>query len=486
MTNVLGLIGIGMEASSLALMSSCNRGYLDILENPKVAKTIREKHESKLAKEKKVKANETSKPKKVDGKEAEKEMQQANDKIDKFTDAEYQAIDNASKRMNFSKFDLIKKYNTTKQWINYTVYFMTHVNSNVIGTDKETMTFVNAISSFAGYGPIYDDASTGDINMYDIDNPAYDKNSRFAIHLESLKNALKDTTFKLYMSNVKDMRSISTSKEIINIPDDVKKSDILVKPEYLDQPYAPFTFTKSFVPAFNPQGNGISDELFERLQKIFGPYVKGKDWYEYSACNGGLIKLCVQNGNNYYPYFIDNGKVFGGTTLRIKMLCFVNGTYDYIFVDPLKFPNSVAAYLLDPNYILSDQEMLAAVQDMFNDQYIYRIIDFSDTAWFDSLSQEDKIKLEAKLSFVIRDVYNICANVAGSYTLAPEQLGRFRFENFKSIDDFELVSDEKIISPLYELNLPCACYILRIVKYKIHGNNIIRDMNGEHVTINEK
>lgn len=453
------LIGAGMEIAYLSSMIGMNN-------EPLVEKRVAEALKSKK--------NETGvvKPKIVEGKEGEKELNKANDKINNICKFEFDTIQSAAKRMGINPFELTKKYNATKKWINYAVYFMTHSNSNIIKTDDETELFVNAVSNMAGYGPIYDDAGVGDINMYDIINPNYNPDEKFALCLDSLKSELKDASFKLYMSNTKDIRAISTSKEIGDIPK-IKPEDMHSIND-LDKPYKPFTTTndQSADFKFNSKGFGISDELFERLEKSFGKFLKGNKNYQYSIKNNGMIKLTVAYPNYFREFDIDNGSAFGGTNMRIKCNFFTDQGAFWLFVDPEKAPKTVGVLFSSEQPITGMENQL---RDLLNPE-VYTFIDFSDTAWFDNLSQSEKAELDTKLCYAVSDLRTIMNASFGDVDI--NLYPRFRFNNFKSVKDFELISDDKVKCTIKDTTDYAATNVTDNISYRIHGDNVIGTFNG--------
>ena len=64
-------------------------------------------------------------------------------------------------------------------------------------------------------------------------------------------------------------------------------------------------------------------------------------------------------------------------------------------------------------------------------------------------------------------------------------MSRMNFEEFKNVNNFSLVSDDKVISPLYAIGAT-SVIISKNLSYKVSGDDIIRTCSGEQTNINLK
>ena len=148
-----------------------------------------------------------------------------------------------------------------------------------------------------------------------------------------------------------------------------------------------------------------------------------------------------------------------------------DGNYDTIFIDVKKHQDITSCILYSKFYQITPEQVTECVKDFFNDTTIYRYIDFGNTGWFDALDEKDRKVLENNLSIIAKDSLNgTRANHADG--------ARFRFEDFKDVNNFSLVSDDKVISPLYAIGAT-SVIISKNLSYKVSGDDIIRTCSGE-------
>ena len=434
-------------------------------------------------------------PKKTEEEKAKEELKKAS-KVESYVISQeaFDKITKAANEKHENQFDLIEKYNKTNAWVNYAKYYVSHEDANLITADSETQVFVNGIASLAGYGVMYEKAPIGNIKQYDPNlNESYDNQStRFLVCYEELLAKLTDLEFRQKVKSTKMARSVDTVKEI-----EIKKeaeSDKVVsttsgKARVDEDGYIhPIFFKKDgSVDIKEPSlaetkkcGDGISETLFNRLEDAFGSLLADVPYY-YTTKNGYIELNVVRKDcfNAVDTYIVDSGVILGGT--RISILgSFIkpDGNYDTIFIDVKKHPEITSCILYSKFYQMTPEQVTECVRDFFNDTTIYRYIDFGNTGWFDALDEKDRKVLENNLSIIVKDSLNgTRANHADG--------ARFRFEEFKDVNNFSLVSDDKVISPLYAIGAT-SVIISKNLSYKVSGDDIIRTCSGEQTNINLK
>jgi len=172
------------------------------------------------------------------------------------------------------------------------------------------------------------------------------------------------------------------------------------------------------------------------LQEYFSSMVPEGKHYQVNK-NGLLLELVIADNGNYITYCIDPDIVMGN---GYNILANVpqNNTIFASFVN-LKHKKIVAKMVNDKAYVLTPEEMSIVRGDMFINDNIYHSIDMSGMSGVISkLTKEEFSKLGKKLSGVINT----------DMVAIHNQVPRMRFSQFNSIDDFELVSDYRCISPL--------------------------------------
>ena len=434
-------------------------------------------------------------PKKTEEEKAKEELKKASKvESDVISQEEFDKITKAANEKNQNQFDLIEKYNKTNAWVCYAKYYVSHEDANLITADNETQMFVNGIASLAGYGVMYEKAPIGNIKQYDPNlNPTYDNQSaRFLVCYDELLSKLTDLQFKQKVKATQMARSVNTVKEI-EIQKEVESDKVVSTASgkaRIDEDgfIHPIFFKKDgSVDIKEPSlaetkkcGDGISETLFNRLEDAFGSLLADVPYY-YTTKNGYIELNVVRKDcfNAVDTYIVDSGIILGGT--RISILgSFIkpDGNYDTIFIDVKKHQEITSCILYSKFYQITPEQVTECVKDFFNDTTIYRYIDFGNTGWFDALDEKDRKVLENNLSIIVKDSLNgTRANHADG--------ARFRFEDFKDVNNFSLVSDDKVISPLYAIGAT-SVIISNNLSYKVSGDDIIRTCSGEQTNINLK
>ena len=379
---------------------------------------------------------------------------------DKNTDPSSEVIDNVdivADGNTFIKMQMLSKIKATNKLIEYTIYYMTADGASLLKLTDEEKKFVNGIADFFEFGKIYESAEVADITLYDLDNKNIKKETLqlapFILSMKELEIKKTETTMERIKQRKEQINAESehpeddvpepeesttetkteeTKSEDENIiPDLVKEDDLdkIVKPIFINNEKldTPLTFTK--------QGN-LSKEEFEKLENHLSKYLDGVD-YRYDK-DGDLYNLYITRDPRYTIediYVIDNGKVMG----RDKIYILANVPNDTVFVSVDDHEDIVKNVLANKFYILNPNEFQQVIEDYFNNLTLYSYIDMSNTGFLNKLSKDDFIKLGKKLTFIINKVKE---------QTKTSQPPRFRFKKWKSVNDFSIVSDGKVISPL--------------------------------------
>jgi len=193
------------------------------------------------------------------------------------------------------------------------------------------------------------------------------------------------------------------------------------------------------------------DKIPNKLKEIMD---KWGFLYSVNIGQGNLMELEIYRNNMVDKYTIETGDLFGRGiniiyTLPNNAILPINISEDEDIAERV---------LLNINYPLSQDEVNRAISRMLPNYNLYR--------WFDTkglnlakLNSVDINKLSNKLTAII----NIYAAVD------PNNIPRFRFTKVKNVDNFKLVSDEKVNRP----------------KIYVDNNLISNIINGESISINK-
>lgn len=343
-------------------------------------------------------------------------------------------VESEDKKNDVIDLESIKKARNEKlkrkglELIDLTTGFMVNNTKIEKELNDEEKCIVNGIASMFNYGKIFEDHDVVDLKRYDITlNPdAYKENYAFDINkIASMKNTAM-------------MDKINHNIELRKHPD-VIKPVFFNKPNIEDSVIHPVKFTKlandySFNQDMPVKGKGISNNLFKKLEKAFLPHLH-ETKHHYVAMDNGLIRLYYDNGCSPCGMLtIDPGLIMGGG--KIYVMAKIPG--DFVFVDTDH--HSIIKKLLTNNlYELNPDEYQEVISKLFRNLNHYKFIDLHNTSFMSKLSEEDFQKLGKKLTFVMSNVSDERPGMI---------LPRFRITNWKSVDDFDMISDNKVISPM--------------------------------------
>lgn len=200
--------------------------------------------------------------------------------------------------------------------------------------------------------------------------------------------------------------------------------------------------------------HGVTKAEIKKLEKELGELLSNYA-YQFNKV-GDLIELVIFSNGRMDSYFIDPGTVIGN---GFNVICNVPG--DTIMVNQ-KHKDVLTKVFENPNYCLSQDEIMRVCQDMFMNPRIYYMMDMSKgPEILPKLSEEEFAKLGKKLSFIL--------NIPWDPNSIP--FGRLRFRGFKSVDDFTLVSDDKCKSPLSGNGETCSVISPGLV-VKVEGDKV--------------
>lgn len=271
-----------------------------------------------------------------------------------------------------------------------------------------------------------------------------------------------------YRNNFTELTSISdivdkTASAIMNF----KKKEMEAHGQKDPDPVRPLFFNSNNL-EFNPntpeRGIRLDKATLIKLEKAFGPVLDGF-FHEFTRDSNssdlGWLHIYNDSGKNEW-YRVEFGQMRGN-----EFNILLPSPYGNIYVNFRK--KTILRKLFNyPNYQLTPEELSSLKSVEFNNSNIYYIVDMSNTnRTLKNLSAKDMNKLGKKLSFIIN----------WDYGKIP--MSRLRFEYFKSIDNFSLVSDKKCNCPIPN---ECCPTITEGLRFKVKGDEVtafIRDKYSE-------
>lgn len=371
-------------------------------------------------------------------------------------------IANGSKLLQVEYLDRARK---TQDLINFVYYYMQDSNAqlrtDVNQTERE---LINAISEFFEFGKIYEDDSVVLLRNYDPDYPEYDSIYKFLLSISELEKKKVNNKF---MEKIQLRKEQLAAEYCDDEPELYEESSIwqkneegIIKPIFISN--APESILQEDLPI---KGEGISDELFEKLEKVFTPLV---DQHRYEITPSGMITLFVRRnalGVEDY-YVVDPGMVMGKN--KISVLAKVDN--DTLFVSE-DHPEILRRVLSTAFYILMPNEIQEIICDYFRNITLYRYIDMSNTEFLNNLTPEEFQLLGKKLTFIIGKVREQSQGI---------DLPRFRFNYWSSVNDFMIISDPTVKSPLVDISetSPIICEGLI---FEVKGDYVVQTYRDSRI-----
>lgn len=362
------------------------------------------------------------------------------------SDDMYNDIADISNGFDLYGIDLVSTAIKTNNWINYALFYMISDEANIIPASKDCRELVNAIAIMADFGRIYVSDGAIDLWDYDVSNPKRLKGSKFLLREEDIRRRITDPNF-VQMMNIRKTKMMNRyiRKEPLAIGLDKEYfGDRIIDPDGYITPVF-FNPTPLKMEIGDKKGNILDSNLYSRLEDALSDIIDDAKYSYKKDENTGLLKLIIQRDDSYGAYeefILDDGSVCGGSDIYV--MGSYNGKYetDNIFVSANKHKDIVYKILNISFYMMNMYEVKVALDDMIPIQSIYNWVDFSNTNWFDRLTFDERNQLAGYL-------YNIETFMRSDPNLT--ELPRLRFKNFTDINNFMLVSDCLVVSPLEEL-----------------------------------
>ena len=365
---------------------------------------------------------------------------------------------NEEEVVNFSDFKDAKiknlKSRAAKLITAATDYMSGETKEIVLSVNDEEKEIINGVASMFDFGKIFEDTKVADLKKYD---PKFNDDAikeKYIIEIDRI----------LEMKNIKAMmKKINSNKKSDN-------DDKIIHPVFFDDPIEREIHDSSAIPV---KGKGISNNLFKKLEKAFLPHM-GKTYHRYEKEENGFIDMFYENGSEAGGMIrIDPGLVMGKGGLYVLS----NFSNDICFVDT-EHHDIITKILGNNFYQLTPDEYQVVVDDLFRNTEHYQYYDLSNTSFLSKLSNEEFQKLGKKLTFVTAKLALERTNDAMPH---PEIQPRLRLTNWKSIDNFDLISDERLISPLHSSHQTFGVVELGL-KVEVRKDDVIEYKNNKVVS----
>lgn len=364
---------------------------------------------------------------------------------------------------SFYEFKLFEKALYGNKWANYAMYYMIDHKAKLVKAHSDERKFVNSIGILAGFGEIYKGSGVLDITKYDCSKGYISRHQAMIIDLDHICKTISDPEYNSKMI----LRKIE-----LGIPVETNNTEIKNdNPQIINNGGSQFTvddqgkmhpiyfYENNQKPILQNDEQEISKEEIKKIEEDLGDVV-GKYKRRYTKTNDGLVRMYVRRdngiGTNFEEqYIIDTGSVMGGKHASV-FAPYINelGIMDYMFISYKRKPTLEKLMLssltpleykdINNGRPLLDHNRYNCNDDYFNHQIIYRYIDMSRTDWFDNLSDTDKEIVDMKLNFVINVIKS---GIQRDRSIDMDDCPRFRFEYFKDINDFGIISDKVVKSP---------------------------------------
>jgi hypothetical protein len=316
----------------------------------------------------------------------------------------------------------------SERYVRWTMYYMTHQDAKKINMAKEDREFVNSLAYYAGFGKIYECDEAKDLRKYDVAQSYGVFNAPHMILFSDIRERFSDPDFKaLWQANI-------AAKSIIDI-----NTKRITTSQVDDQGFIHPAFT--IVDGTEPpsivmpkQPASMDNETFKLFESVFGKIIGNRE-YNYSMDDMGNWCITATEGIVMQTYLIDDGSIMGGRKVSILgRYMRLDGFTDTVFVDVNKHPAIAGKILTVPFYVMAPDEVSAVFRDMYQNCFIYRFIDFSNTG-----DIYDKVSLTENGDNIFGRYLDGVVKILGLEHVDC----RLRFAEFKSIHSFTLVSDDK-------------------------------------------
>ena len=215
----------------------------------------------------------------------------------------------------------------------------------------------------------------------------------------------------------------------------------------------------------------LPESTRKQVLKAFGDLLNNRTYNLESIGNGNIIQLSFPDRQQ--AYWIDPSIIIGdGFNLYWQ-------ADSPIMINISRNRDIIKKILDDPNYALTPEEYNRVRACQFKNDGLYDCLDMSGMSRnINGMNADTMFKFEEKLN----KIFGIDPQT-GAFSNPVFQgygkLFRFRFSKFKSIDDFTLVSDEKVKSPVQGVN-----DILPGMTVLVYKNNYIVKYNEQSFQVN--
>ena len=215
----------------------------------------------------------------------------------------------------------------------------------------------------------------------------------------------------------------------------------------------------------------LPESTRKQVLKAFGELLNNRTYELESIGNGNIIQLSFPDRQQ--AYWIDPSIIIGdGFNLYWQ-------ADSPIMINISRNRDIIKKILDDPNYALTPEEYNRVRACQFKNDGLYDCLDMSGMSRnINGMNADTMFKFEEKLN----KIFGIDPQT-GAFSNPVFQgygkLFRFRFSKFKSIDDFTLVSDEKVKSPVQGVN-----DILPGMTVLVYKNNYIVKYNEQSFQVN--
>ena len=350
------------------------------------------------------------------------------------------------------------KREVTKNWVNYTIYYMTDPNAQLLeNLSKSQKVLVNGIASYFHFGLIYPEARIANLKFYDKEYNEYNEYERYEINIKTDLQPLVNNAS--LMNKLYARKQQLFEEDIIETPEEVK---VVVETPDIGEIIHPISFVLKEESEKQNKVEASKDaklnpKMFKRLENIFVPII-GKKNHKYEI-DGDFINIHIYKKGNKETYVIDPGVCMG----KGKIYLLTKVPTDTLFVST-EHKDIIRKVLSDKEYVLNPSEIQKVIQDYFRNMNIYRYIDMNKTEFLSKINEEDFQKLGKKLTFIINQkINNEC---------------RFRFLNWESVDRFTIISDSSVKSPLSSTG-ETSNKITEGLTYIVEGDNITQKMGDK-------
>lgn len=433
--------------------------YIKNLQKKKEEKALKKLEREQKMQEKKAEREEAKSDKEVMKAAQEAAKEERGD--EPFSESVSNHITTLGADNSLKTIQLIKKAGDTNKIIQFACYYMSNENAKLIKLSEKEREICNGIADIFNFGKIYESAGVANLKLYDADYEEYLPASNYILSIKDIESRKNDFVF---IENMKKRKEQLANTDDLNEETEQNAHTIwqsdedgIVHPVFIpeDGNVKPFEEAKK-----NSQGAGISDELFKSLENVFVP-ILGIDEHRYEMLDNGLVRLFITRPeyNVEEFYTVDPGLVMGAG----KIYILANIGNDTLFVST-DHKDIVKNILSSAFYVLNATEVQEVLQDYFRNMNIYRYVDMSNTEFLKDLSEEDFQKLGKKLTFILS---KIVLQNDGAVSETP----RFRFNYWNGVDDFIIISDPTVKSPLKETN-ETSSIICEGLMFEVKGDDV--------------